>query len=224
MTTRIARGGSPLILITFGITALLFFASLFSSGNWDVVFSVSFRIMFLFSLFTLFFLRDPERKAPPDPATMYAPADGTIMDIRTIEEPLYLKAKVIRISIFMSVFNVHVNRSPINGTVELMQYNKGKFISAFKEKASEDNESLFIGIQARDISEKIAVKFIAGLIARRIAFYKELNDDMRQGERINLIRFGSRVDLFCPATSIIAVKKGDTMKAGQTVMAYFTDQ
>ena len=122
MATRIARGGSPIILITLAITILVFFASLLSPGNWDAVLKIPFWTMFFFSLFTLFFLRDPERKAPPDPAVMYAPADGTIIDIRTIEEPLYLKSRVIRISIFMSVFNVHVNRSPVNGTVELMQY------------------------------------------------------------------------------------------------------
>ena len=123
----------------------------------------------------------------------------------------------------MSIFNVHVNRAPADGRIEYIKYNPGKFVAAFNEKASEDNENLFIGIDCTEKSEKIAVRFIAGLIARRIVFYKKLHDDIKQGDRINLIRFGSRVDLFCPPDSQIKVKIGDRVSAGETLMAFFKD-
>jgi phosphatidylserine decarboxylase len=119
----------------------------------------------------------------------------------------------------MSVFNVHVNRAPMDGTVELLRYNPGKFFSAFKDKASEENESIFAGIKGRDGKVRVSVKFIAGLIARRIVFYKQVHDGVMQGERINMIRFGSRVNIFCPIDSVINVKKGDAVTAGMTVIA-----
>jgi len=154
-----------------------------------------------------------------DANALISPADGTVIDIKTVTEDRYLQAPAQRISIFMSVFNVHVNRTPLSGTIEYIQYNPGKFINAFKEKASEDNENLLIGIRAQEGGVKIAVKFIAGLIARRIVFYKKKDDRVEQGERINIIRFGSRVDLFCPPGSEILVKSGQKVTAGITVMA-----
>jgi len=153
------------------------------------------------------------------PSIITSPADGTIIDIAEIDEPVYLKTRAKRVSIFMSVFNVHVNRAPMDGTVELLHYNPGKFISAFKDKASEENESIFAGIKGKDGNVRISVKFIAGLIARRIVFYKQLNEKITQGERINMIRFGSRVNIFCPIDSAINVKKGEAVTAGMTVIA-----
>jgi len=154
----------------------------------------------------MFFFRNPERKIVYATKSLIAPADGTIIAVRKVNEPQYIKNTTNRISIFMSIFNVHVNRSPTNGTVEFLKYNSGKFISAFKDKASEENESLFVGIKIADRDEKIAVNFIAGLIARRIVFYKKLHDTIGQGERINIIKFGSRVDLYCSDNFEIKVK------------------
>jgi phosphatidylserine decarboxylase len=175
-------------------------------------------IVFLFALFTAYFFRDPERIVPYDNAALLAPADGTIIDIREVEEPLYLKGKVKRVSIFMSPFNVHINRTPISGVIDFVHYHPGKFLSAFKEKASLDNESILVGFKAQMDSRKIAVKLIAGLIARRIVFNKKEGEALRQGDRIGMIRFGSRAELFCPLSTEIRVKIGDKVNGGLTVM------
>jgi len=219
----IARQGYPIILTIFVISGVLFLLACLAEGQFSFVLKIFSGVFFLFFIFSLSFFRDPERKNDYSPKDLISPADGTIIDVKEVIEPQYLKKNAKRVSIFMSVFNVHVNRSPINGFVDFVKYNPGKFISAFKEKASEDNESLFVGLQARQGSVQIGVKFIAGLIARRIVFYKKLNDAVVQGERINMIKFGSRVDLFCPINAEIKIKKGDKVFAGQTVIAVLQD-
>lgn len=175
-------------------------------------------VSLVFALFCTWFFRDPERRSAADSSSLLSPADGTVIDIREVQEPLYLKKSVKRVSIFMSVFNVHVNRAPMKGTIDFVHYNPGKFISAFKEKASLDNESIFIGIQEPVSSRAIAVKLIAGLIARRIVLYKKNRDALQRGERIGMIRFGSRVEIYCPLSTEITVKKGDAVIAGETVV------
>jgi phosphatidylserine decarboxylase len=175
-------------------------------------------VSLVFALFCTWFFRDPERRSAADSSSLLSPADGTVIDIREVQEPLYLKKSVKRVSIFMSVFNVHVNRAPMKGTIDFVHYNPGKFISAFKEKASLDNESIFIGIQEPASSRAIAVKLIAGLIARRIVLYKKNRDALQRGERIGMIRFGSRVEIYCPLSTEITVKKGDAVIAGETVV------
>jgi phosphatidylserine decarboxylase len=219
MLSYTAREGYPIIFAILCVAVLFLIFSFPVKGQFKFVFEILSLLSFLFLLFTIFFFRDPDRKTDLDPKALISPADGTVIDIKKMDEPQYLKSSSIRISIFMSVFNVHVNRSPLSGCVEFLNYNQGKFISAFKDKASEENESLFVGIKGDNDIGKIAVKFIAGLIARRIVFYKNLNDNIKQGERINIIRFGSRVDLYCPTGTEIMVKKGDKVTAGNTVMA-----
>lgn len=220
----IAREGYPIAGTILGIAIALFLLSCIVQGQAENALRACSLIVFLFFIFSLYFFRDPERTVPADRNALLSPADGTIIDIREINEPRYLKTSARRVSIFMSVFNVHVNRAPASGTVEFMHYNPGKFISAFKDKASDENESLFVGIQSSERPEKIGVKFIAGLIARRIVFYNKLKDAVSQGERINMIRFGSRVDIFCPVTAEIKVKNGDKVTAGITVIAALRDQ
>ena len=218
----IAREGYTIIL-SVGAAALVFLAGgRLTSGVPALVLTVPGVLLCLFLIFCLYFFRDPQRATPVDAQALIAPADGTVTDITTVTEDRYLQASVQRISIFMSVFNVHVNRTPLDGTIEYVHYNPGKFINAFKEKASEDNENLLVGIRAQEGNVKVAVRFIAGLIARRIVFYNKKGDTVKQGERINIIRFGSRVDLFCPAGSEILVKNGQKVTAGVTVMARLT--
>ncbi len=224
MSSLIARGGYPVLLTVFSIALLFFAAGFFANGQTGVFLRICSAVCFLFLLFSFYFFRDPERLTNTDPDIIICPADGLIIDIREINEPLYFNSASKRVSIFMSVFNVHVNRSPVDGEIKYMKYNKGKFISAFKEKASEDNENLFVGVEEKINKKKIGVKFIAGLIARRIMFYKKLDDTLSQGERINLIRFGSRVDLFCPLDTEILVKNGDKVKAGETIMGRFSSK
>lgn len=215
----IAKAGYPVIAGIAFIAAVFVGASFFTCGTIQTVlrFLGAFGIFFFF--FSLYFFRDPERIIPASPDMLLSPADGTIIDIAEIDEPVYLKTKARRVSIFMSVFNVHVNRAPLNGTVEFLQYNPGKFISAFKDKASDENESIFAGFKADGGNVRVSVKFIAGLIARRIVFYRKIGDAVTQGERINMIRFGSRVNIFCPLDAAIMVKNGDKVTAGQTVIA-----
>lgn len=215
----IARAGYPVIGAIAIIAAFFILISLFLSGSSQAFFRILGGLGLFLFLFSLYFFRDPERIIPTAPELLLSPADGTILDIREIDEPKYLKTRAVRVSIFMSVFNVHVNRAPLDGTVEFLHYNPGKFISAFKDKASEENESIFAGIRGKGGTVKISVNFIAGLIARRIIFYKQINDTIKQGERINMIRFGSRVDIFCPVDAVINVKKGDTVTAGMTAIA-----
>jgi phosphatidylserine decarboxylase len=187
-------------------------------GYWLIIWRTLSVVIFLFALFTAYFFRDPERTVPYDNTALLAPADGTIIDIREVEESLYLKEKVKRVSIFMSPLDVHINRAPVTGTIDFVHYHPGKFIAAFKEKASLDNESILIGIKDHKDAQKIVVKLIAGIIARRIVFRKKEGDALRQGERIGMIRFGSRAELFCPLSIQIRVTIGDKVIAGQSVI------
>ncbi len=215
---KIAREGYKIIVCFIIITALIFCLSLILPGFFSPILKTASLLLLILSVFSLYFFRDPERVSSSDASSILSPADGTIIDIREVFEPRYLNSKAVRISIFMSVFNVHVNRSPVDGKIEFLEYNKGKFISAFKEKASDDNESIFAGISCTDFPAKLAVKFIAGLIARRIVFYKETGAVVGRAERINIIKFGSRVDIYCPLSCEIKVKYRDRVYAGLTVI------
>ena len=218
MAPAIAREGYPFLIFSLIGVILLYAVSTMVHGYWLIIWRTLSVIVFLFALFTAYFFRDPDRIVPYDDTALLAPADGTIIDIREVEEPLYLKDKVKRVSIFMSPFNVHINRTPITGVIDFVHYHPGKFLSAFKEKASLDNESILVGFKAQMDSRKIAVKLIAGLIARRIVFNKKEGDALRQGDRIGMIRFGSRAELFCPLSTEIRVKIGDKVNGGLTVM------
>ena len=168
-----------------------------------------------------YFFRDPDRTPPGEPGIIVAPADGKIIDIRTMEENSFLKGECVKISTFMNIFSVHVNRAPISGRVVYFQYNPGKFISAFKEKASLDNEQVSIGIEGKGNSSKqlrILVKLIAGLVARRIVVWKKEGHYLGKGERMSLIKLGSRVDLYLPLPVKLKVREGDWVRAGETVI------
>ena len=168
-------------------------------------------------LFALFFFRDPARQctAPPDVAC--SPADGKIIKISASPDALHEMGLPQQVSVFMSVFNVHVNRAVLDGTLTDYAYNPGRKISAFKEKASLENEqnlSVWEGPHGR-----VALKQIAGLIARRIVFDHGPEAEVRRGDRIGLIRYGSRVDIFLPAEAQVLVKMGDHVRAGETPLA-----
>ena len=162
------------------------------------------------TIFVLFFFRDPERVVPQGNNLVVSPADGRVV------EPTYLKQDVKQISIFLSVFNVHVNRAPIGGKVDTVKYNPGKFHVASVDKASLDNEQTAMVITQG--GRKVLVKQIAGLIARRIICYAKPGDSLAQGERYGLIRFGSRVDIFLPKDAEIKVKVGDRVKGARDVI------
>jgi len=202
----IAAEGWPFIIPLAIVTILLF---LFGWKNVGIV-------MLVLTVFVVFFFRDPERTVPDGSDLVVSPADGKVIVIKDIYEPTYLKQDVKQISIFLSVFNVHVNRSPISGTVELVQYNPGKFHVASVDKASLDNEQTAMIIAQG--KHKILVKQIAGLIARRIVCYAKPGDAIKTGERYGLIRFGSRVDIFLPKNAEIKVALGDRIKGARDVI------
>jgi len=173
-------------------------------------------MLFCLATFVFYFFRDPERIIPTDPAAVVSPADGRIVVV-TDEQNAGRPGK--RISIFLAIWNVHVNRSPAAGTITNLKYCPGRFSAAMRESASTDNEQNVITL-ATDTGE-ITFKQIAGLIARRVVCWKKAGDRVARGERIGLVRFGSRADLWLPRDSELLVKVGDHVKGGSSVVAYW---
>jgi phosphatidylserine decarboxylase len=163
------------------------------------------------------FFRDPERTGQRGECLLLAPADGKVVSVLETDEPAFFGGRAIRVSIFMNVFDCHVNRYPTDGTVRYRHYNRGKFGHAAAEKSSLDNEQSSIGLLST--RGKVLIRQIAGLIARRIVTDHEVGSSVRQGERMGMIRFGSRVDLFLPLGTRVLVKPGDTTRVGVTVVA-----
>jgi len=207
--TPIAIEGLP-----FAIPLLILSAALWYFGmRYPAIFFT------LMTVFALWFFRNPERFPPEAPSAVISPADGKIIVAEEINEDRYLKKKALKISVFMNVFNVHVNRVPYSGKVQDVIYNRGKFISANMDKASMDNEQNAVIL---DIGSGKRIMFvqIAGLIARRIVCYLKPGDTVEKGKRMGLIRFGSRVDVYLPSGSTLNVRIGDKVVAGETVLGY----
>jgi phosphatidylserine decarboxylase len=207
-----AKEGLPFILSGLGVALLLLFFDL-------EVLSV---LVGLFTLFAAYFFRDPERKIPSPDNAILPPADGRIVEVAHLNDganPLGVPAK--KLSIFMSVFSVHINRIPISGLIENVTYQPGKFFSANLDKASQENERNQITLLTKD-SRKIVFIQIAGLIARRIACWVRESDTVEAGQRFGLIRFGSRLEIYVPEDTRIMVTKGQTVKAGETIIGYLS--
>ena len=212
-----AREGFPFIIIAALLTAGGYAWAL-NRRSWPL-WLLAF-VLTLLTLWVAYFFRDPERTGERGDGIVIAPADGRIVQIAEVDEPSMLKGKAVRVSIFMNVFNVHVNRYPSNGTITFRRYSPGKFFNAAAEKAAIENEQSDIGLTTP--RGKVLVRQIAGLIARRIITDHAEGHVALQGERLGLIRFGSRVDVFLPAGTTILVKEGDVTQAGVTVIAEWT--
>jgi phosphatidylserine decarboxylase len=171
-----------------------------------------------FALFLLNFFRDPHRRGSERHVDVLSPADGTVVQIKEVRDGDVWPGLTRQVSIFMSVFDVHVNRAPITGRIVHYRYNPGKKIAAFAEKSSIENEQNLIVIEDGH-GGKVALKQIAGLLARRIVFDKREGDEVVRGERIGMIRFGSRVDVFFTASTGIKVQMREKVKVGLTVIA-----
>lgn len=199
----------------------------FVAAAWALVVGTAFfwwplaAVLAILASWVVAFFRDPIRPGPRGDRYILAAAEGRVVQLTEIDEPMYVKARAVRISIFLSVFDVHVNRYPVDGTVELVHYNKGTFLHAGAEKASLDNEQASIGI--RGPRGPVLVRQIAGLIARRIVTDSRPGDRVTQGARLGLIRFGSRTDVFLPLTArpVVKVKLGDRVRVGGTVLAEY---
>ena len=207
---RIAREGWPFIAAAWAVVGA---AAIFW---WPLA-----VLLGIIAVWVVAFFRDPIRPGPRGERYVVAAAEGHVVHVTEIDEPMYVKERSLRISIFLSVFDVHVNRYPVDGTVELVHYNRGKFLHAASEKASLDNEQSSIGM--RGPRGRVLVRQIAGLIARRIVTDSRPGDHVTQGARLGLIRFGSRTDVFLPlsARPLLKVKPGDRVRVGGTVLAEY---
>lgn len=170
----------------------------------------------LVALWVAYFFRDPERTGERSSHIVVAPADGKLIMITEVDEPSFVEGRALRLSIFMNVFNVHVNRYPVDGVIKHVHYNKGKFLNAAAEKSSLENEQSSVGIESGP--NRILVRQIAGLIARRIVTYSQVGQQVKQGDRMGIIRFGSRVDIFIPTDAKLRVQLGANTIAGVTVL------
>lgn len=208
----VAQEGYPFIGL-FAFITLIF--ALLGWGFFAVV-------LLALTLFTVYFFRNPDRITPADEDLVIAPADGEVIFVGEVEEDRYFDEPVKKISIFMSVFNVHVNRVPLSGKVVDMFYRRGEFFNASLDKASDQNEQA--GILMEDTKgRKILFVQIAGLIARRIVTYPVVGDLLKVGQRYGLIRFGSRVDVYLPLNCELDVTLGDKTIAGESILGRFHD-
>ncbi len=175
----------------------------------------------LITTFIVAFFRDPERMTDATPEKLISPADGKIIIIEEVFDDIYFQQQMLKISIFMNIFNVHVNRIPIDGEIEKIVYQPGQFYSADSKKGALLNERCGVILKAKS-GEQMAFVQVAGLIARRIVNWLEPADTVQRGERFGLIRFGSRVDFYIPVTSNVHIKLGQKVRAGQTTIASFS--
>jgi phosphatidylserine decarboxylase len=208
-----AREGLSLIVIA-ALIAVGAFGLALTRRSWPL-WLLAFCLTIV-ALWVAYFFRDPVREGERGDRLVISPADGRVVMITEVDEPIFMKSKAVRVSVFMNVFNVHVNRYPVTGTVRYVEHKAGKFLNAAAENASIENEQASIGIETG--SNNILVRQIAGLIARRIITDSKEGDRVQQGDRMGLIRFGSRVDVFLPATTKLRVKVGDVAFAGVTVL------
>lgn len=206
----IAREGFPFILSGAILTCLFFVLNLPLPG---VLFCV-------LTLFTLYFFRDPSREPQVEKNGVVAPADGKVLDVKILESGAgEVPERTVKVSIFMSLFDVHVNRIPASGKISGVVYHPGRFLAANLDKASEQNERNTVILETKEGTKVVFVQ-VAGLIARRIACWVGQGDEVRVGQRFGLIRFGSRVDLFLPGDSRIVAEPGQKVRAGETILGY----
>lgn len=209
-----AREGYLFIGIAMALAAATFALAL-SRRSWALwLLAIAMTVI---ALWVAYFFRDPERTGERGSSIVVAPADGKLILITEVDEPAFIGGRAVRLSIFMNVFNVHVNRYPVDGTVSYVHYNPGRFLNAAAEKSSIENEQSSVGIESGRY--RILVRQIAGLVARRIVTYSREGEAVTQGDRMGLIRFGSRVDVFMPVESKLRVKLGELTTAGTTVLA-----
>lgn len=199
--------GLPLVLVGGGLLGFGFF--------WPgkLFFFIGAAIFLILALLVLNFFRDPDRQVPAEGGALVSPADGRVVEIRSVEEA---GKPYQRISIFMSPFNVHVNRSPIAGSIQSVVYQKGSFRMASEALASVENERNTFSVSTED--DEVVVRQIAGVLARRIVFWKKIGDLVERGERVGMIKFGSRVDVLVSPEVTLRVKVGDQVKAGSSII------
>jgi phosphatidylserine decarboxylase len=203
----LAREGWPFIAAALALAVIVWAVAGFA---WSLP-------VWLIAIFVIQFFRDPPRPVPTQPNVVLSPADGRIVKVEKVRDPM-TERDTLLISVFMNVFNVHSNRSPVDGTVEKIQYSAGKFVNADLDKASSENERNAMVVRLAS-GERIAVVQVAGLIARRILCYAREGQRLARGERYGFIRFGSRVDVYLPLAARPKVAVGDIVHATTTILA-----
>ncbi|MFA7325447.1 MAG: phosphatidylserine decarboxylase family protein [Candidatus Kapaibacterium sp.] len=215
----LTRYGTDNILIMLGIAAVLLVSGYFVENKFLTYSFVGLGL--IFALFTLWFFRDPDRTIPPEAITdasiVISPADGKIVQMEVENERYYLKGESKRVSIFLSPIDVHVNRTPVSGVVEFYEYVPGDYLVAYHPKASEKNEHSRIGVKTE--YGKVFYKQIVGLVARRIVCELKIGDTIQVGDKIGMMKFGSRMDIAMEPDAEILVKIGDRVVAGETIIA-----
>ena len=203
----VAREGWPHLLISFGLAVLV----TWFGGWWSIPF-------WIIAIFVLQFYRDPPRTVPTQANAVLSPADGRIVAVEKTVDPYVSGREAIKISVFMNVFNVHSNRSPIDGVIEKIEYSAGTFVNADLDKASLENERNAI-VTTMASGQRVTFVQVAGLIARRILCYVKVGDTLSRGQRYGFIRFGSRVDVYLPATARPKAAIGQKVYATTTILA-----
>ena len=208
----------PFIIVVLALGAILAGSLRLASVSWRKAFVYSGIVTVFLIGYLLVFFRDPVRVASSNPADIVAGAEGKVMSVVDVDEPEFLKTKAVRISIFLSLIDVHVNRAPIAGKVEHAQYYPGARYFTFEEKSSEMNQHSSIVIRGEKTS--CVVKQIVGPVARRVVYWLEPGQELAKGERIGMMKFGSRLDMYFPREDVdVVVKRGDKVRAGETVVA-----
>ena len=209
-----AREGH-LFMVIAAVAAAVAFALALRRGSWPL-WLLAF-VLLIVAIWVAYFFRDPERTGERGDRVVVAPADGKVVMICEVDEPAFIHGRATRISIFMNVFSVHVNRYPVSGTVKYVNRMQGKFLNAATEQSSLENEQSSVGIETP--GHRVLVRQIAGLVARRIITYSREGERVARGDRMGLIRFGSRVDVFVPMDAEVKVKEGELTVAGVSVIA-----
>ncbi len=198
----------PFLLVSLGASLAFWIGGLWQGAI----------IGILLSLYIAYFFRNPERLPPVGSSVLASPADGKVCFVGQVTEPDFIRQPMLKVSIFMNLFDVHVNRVPIDGTIRDVRYHRGRFMAASEDRASDENERNALLIETNQ-GEKIVLVQVSGLIARRIVCYLGLGSFVLKGQRMGLIRFGSRCDLFLPLNSEILVKVGDRVLGGESIVA-----
>jgi phosphatidylserine decarboxylase len=207
-------------IVGFIVWALMAVGSLITAILSAIAVPALIIIWLLFSIFTLYFFRDPTPKVPAGANLVLSPAHGKVDAIDTVTEPLFMGGECQRISVFLSVFNVHVQNAPVTGKIAFFKYSLGQFLNALKTESATHNENVLVGFETTDLPpQKVGVRLIAGVIARRIVPFVQQGDEVVRGDRISLIQFGSRADIYLAPTAKVKVQLGDHVVGGESILA-----
>lgn len=217
---KASQAAQRILFIAAVVGLLLALGLRLAGATWNITANVVAGLFLVFTAFTMYFFRDPDAQPPADTDAIVAPAHGKVDVIDEMDEPEVMGGRCRRISIFLSVFDVHVQQSPVSGRLIHREHHSGQFLNALKLESAALNENVLLGFESEEPQmRRVGVRLIAGLIARRILPWAQVDKPVRKGDRISLIQFGSRVDLYLPMEAEITVQLGTRVIGGQTIVA-----